>query len=311
MDITIRRAVSADAVGLAHLAARTFRDTFAADNDPENIALHLAQAYGPLQQGRELADPSITTLLAFAGNQLVAYTQLRRGKAPICVAGDEPIELWRLYVAREWHGRGVAQDLMRAVELEARRAGARTLWLGVWEHNQRAQAFYRKDGFVDVGWHVFTVGSDVQTDRIMVRPVAHVPTPRFPAICISPGDSFKVVAEPGQLEAASSLALKNGYFDRLYLFDSAGERWRVARVETTSARPEGPFGKAIGIRLSFTPPDAPSVSEVAEALCQLVDSDPDDLYDQFITHDELKALFRSAVTPGELIAAAASLGHST
>jgi GNAT superfamily N-acetyltransferase len=170
--ITIRPGVSSDAASLAELAARTFRDTFAADNDPEDIARHAAQAYGPLQQGRELADPNIMTLLVEAGDQLVGYAQLRCGPAPACVAGDTPIELWRFYVARDWHGQGIAQELMRRVDQEARRAGARTIWLGVWERNERAKAFYRKCNFVDVGSHVFTVGSDPQTDRIMVRPVA-------------------------------------------------------------------------------------------------------------------------------------------
>lgn len=181
MDIGIRRAVAGDAAGLAELAARTFRDTFAADNDAANMALHLAQAYGPMPQGRELADPNIVTLLVVAGEAFVAYAQLRRGPVPACVIGDAPIELWRFYVAREQHGQGIAQQLMRSVDAEAERADARTLWLGVWERNQRAKAFYRKCGFVDVGSHVFNVGDDAQIDRILVRPVAS-------ATQIAPGD---------------------------------------------------------------------------------------------------------------------------
>jgi GNAT superfamily N-acetyltransferase len=174
MSMTIRHGVSTDAAALAELAARTFSDTFAADNRPEDMGLHVAQAYGPLQQGRELVDPDIATLLVQAGDQLVGYAQLRRGPAPACVNGEAPIELWRFYVAQVWHGQGIAQALMRRVDAEADRSSARTLWLGVWERNERAKAFYRKCGFVDVGAHVFMVGSDAQTDRILVRPVAHL-----------------------------------------------------------------------------------------------------------------------------------------
>ena len=174
MNITIRRGVPADAASLADLAARTFHDTFAADSQPEDMALHLAQAYGPLQQGRELGDPNVVTLLAEADGQLVAYAQLRCGPAPPCVDGPASIELWRFYLVQEWHGRGLAQTLMQRVDAEAQRANARTLWLGVWERNERAKAFYRKCNFVDVGAHVFMVGSDAQTDRIMVRPVAPI-----------------------------------------------------------------------------------------------------------------------------------------
>jgi diamine N-acetyltransferase len=174
MGITIRRGVATDASALAELAARTFRETFAADNRPEEVALHITQAYGPAQQGSELVDATITTLLVDADGQLAGYAQLRSGPAPECVTGALPLELWRFYIAQPWHGRGVAQALMQRVEVEARQRGGRTLWLGVWERNERAQAFYRKCGFADVGSHVFMVGTDPQTDRLLVRAV---PTP--------------------------------------------------------------------------------------------------------------------------------------
>ena len=177
MRTRIRVGVATDATDLAKLAARTFRETFAADNRPEDMALHLAQAYGTSQQGRELVDPKIATLLAEADGQLAGYAQLRSGPAPGCVTGASLLELWRFYIAQPWHGRGVAQALMDRVEVEANRRGARTLWLGVWERNERAQAFYRKCGFADVGSQVFMVGADPQTDRIMVRPVpTSIPT---------------------------------------------------------------------------------------------------------------------------------------
>lgn len=172
MTITVRPGVAADAATLAALAERTFRDTFAADNDAKDMALHVARAYGSEQQARELSDPRIVTLLAEVNDQAAGYAQLRRGPAPPCVTGEVPLELWRLYVDWQWHGRGVAPELMRSLEDEARRRGARTLWLGVWERNERAKAFYRKWSFVDVGSHVFMVGEDAQTDRILTRSLA-------------------------------------------------------------------------------------------------------------------------------------------
>lgn len=172
MDIRIRVGVATDAAALAELASRTFRETFAADNRPADMAIHVSSAYGVAQQHRELIDPAITTLLAEERGELAGYAQLRAGTAPSCVSGEAPIELWRFYVAQVWHGRGVAQSLMRRVEERARQRGACTLWLGVWERNERAKAYYHKTGFVDVGSHVFTVGTDEQIDRILVRPLA-------------------------------------------------------------------------------------------------------------------------------------------
>lgn len=167
----IRAGEAGDAAALAELASRTFREAFAADNRPEDLALHLARSYGAAQQERELLDAAIATLLAEVDGELAGYAQLRSGAAPACVTGEAPVELWRFYVAQPWHGRGVAQALMCEVEAEAHRRRRRTLWLGVWERNGRARAFYEKTGFIDVGSHIFLVGTDPQTDRILVRPV--------------------------------------------------------------------------------------------------------------------------------------------
>jgi ribosomal protein S18 acetylase RimI-like enzyme len=170
----IRAGAATDATALAELAARTFRETFTADNRQEDIALHIAHAYGTSQQRSELVDPNIATLLVEVDGQMAGYAQLRSGLAPTCVTGEAPVELWRFYIAQAWHGRGIAQALMRRVESEAYRRGRCTLWLGVWERNERAKAFYRRNGFTDVGSHVFIVGTDAQTDRILVRPLPTV-----------------------------------------------------------------------------------------------------------------------------------------
>ena len=152
---------------LADLARTTFYDAFAATNDPADMALHLERAYGVLQQAGELQDPAITTLLVEKDGKVIAYAQIRDHHVPHCVKGPAPIELWRFYVDRGWHGQGIAQALMDRVKTEARQRGARTLWLGVWEHNARARAFYAKCGFGDAGEHTFVFGTDPQTDRVM------------------------------------------------------------------------------------------------------------------------------------------------
>lgn len=169
--MTIRRGTAADAATLAVLARDTFFDTFASTNAAADMAIHLARAYGVVQQTAELTDPGVITLLVEEGGQAVAYAQLRTGHVPGCVTGEQPIELWRFYVARDWHGRGIAQSLMTRALAEAAQSGAQTLWLGVWEHNHRARAFYGKCGFADVGEHVFLFGTDPQTDRVMARPL--------------------------------------------------------------------------------------------------------------------------------------------
>jgi ribosomal protein S18 acetylase RimI-like enzyme len=165
--VTIRRGEPKDAAVLADLARTTFYDAFAAANDASDMALHLKRAYGVTQQAAELTDPDMTTLLVEQDGVAIAYAQVRNDHVPECVTGPAPVELWRFYVHRDWHGRGVAPVLMDRVKAEARARGAQTLWLGVWERNDRARAFYAKTGFTDVGEHVFLFGTDRQTDKVM------------------------------------------------------------------------------------------------------------------------------------------------
>jgi ribosomal protein S18 acetylase RimI-like enzyme len=174
----IRKASRRDAGPLSRLAETTFRSTFGAVNTGEDMDLHCRTSYGEAIQSGEIADPHMLTLLCEGDEGLAGFAQLRWGDAPDCVLAQSPGEIRRLYVADAWHGKGIAQELMHACieEMEAR--GSDVIWLGVWEHNLRAIAFYRKFGFVEIGEHVFPLGSDPQRDIVMARPVAGSPSGR-------------------------------------------------------------------------------------------------------------------------------------
>ena len=171
--VRIRRARVDDVAALAAFGARTFEETFGETNAPEDMAAYLGAAYGEQQQHAEVTNPDIATLIVEADAGLAGFAQVRRGgQVPACVTGASPVELWRFYIDRRWHGRGVAQELMGAVHRAARELGGERLWLSVWERNPRAIAFYTKRGFIDAGSKSFYVGSDCQTDRVLIAPVA-------------------------------------------------------------------------------------------------------------------------------------------
>jgi ribosomal protein S18 acetylase RimI-like enzyme len=166
----IRRATVDDAAALAEFGARTFYETFAVDNSPRDMELHLASAWSPQLQQVEILDRELDTLLAHdERGTLAGFAQLRAAHTPAGVQTVNPVEIKRFYVDKHWQGRGLARELMAAVETQARARGARELWLGVWERNTRAQAFYRKCGFEKVGTQIFVVGTDPQTDHVMLR----------------------------------------------------------------------------------------------------------------------------------------------
>ncbi len=168
----IRIAGAADAASLARFAEETFRDTFAAVNAVENMTLYCAASYGEEVQLREITDPGRMTLLYEDSGRLLAFAQLAWGEPPGCVAGSLPGEINRFYVMRQQHGRGIAQQLMAACIGEMERRGNDVVWLGVWERNPRAIAFYSRCGFVAVGNQIFKLGNDPQQDIVMVRRLA-------------------------------------------------------------------------------------------------------------------------------------------
>lgn len=167
--LTIRRGAHADAGLLSELGERTFSETFAVDNTAEDMSAYIATSFSVAQQTRELEDPGSIFLIAEVDGHAAGYAKLHDGAPEKGVEGANPIELVRLYVSREWLGRGIGEQLMRACIEEARQAGHDSLWLGVWERNARAQAFYRKWNFRTVGEHMFRLGSDLQRDLLMER----------------------------------------------------------------------------------------------------------------------------------------------
>ena len=170
--LTIRKADRGDAKQLARIAEATFRATFGVANTAADIELHCQTNYGEAIQASEISNPDMTTLLSEDDGTLIGFAQLRWGDAPACVAAKYPGEIQRLYVDNDWHGKGVAQHLMDVCIRTMRQRGSDVIWLGVWERNPRAIAFYKKFGFVEAGAHTFPLGRDLQRDIVMLRSVA-------------------------------------------------------------------------------------------------------------------------------------------
>jgi len=170
-NLRVRFATISDTRLLAELAARTFVDTYADENDPDDIAAYLAASFSPQIQANQLANLSTTVLIAEIYGMAVGYAHLHRGTAPSIIHSLQPMELVRLYAEKCWVGQGIGSALMSACLDVATAQGCDTIWLSVWERNLRAIAFYHKWGFSSVGTQLFQVGQDLQTDFLMLRSV--------------------------------------------------------------------------------------------------------------------------------------------
>lgn len=166
MSVLIRRCTVADAPALTALARRTFFDTFTGTCTEEDMQDFLDAVYNEQRITQELANPEDYSFFALIGDTPVAFLRFLNSPVPFPHdANKKALELNRLYVDKPFKGQGIAQALMDFYLEYAKMEGYQLLWLGVWEYNHRAQAFYRKYGFVPTPYtHPFPIGNTPQTD---------------------------------------------------------------------------------------------------------------------------------------------------
>ncbi len=165
----IRYATMVDAETLTELSVTTFQQAFAGSSKQENLDDYILTALNPAQLALELQDSNATFCFAELNQQVVGYFKLIEAEVPECVSDSHAIELSRLYVREEFIANKIGAALMQKALEQARAKGYQTIFLGVWEHNTRAQAFYHKWGFKRVGEHIFQMGDDPQIDWWMER----------------------------------------------------------------------------------------------------------------------------------------------
>ncbi len=170
---TIRQATLLDAEVLTDLSYATFWDAFSdhPKNAPDDLADYMGKAFNIGQIASELADENSLFFIAELDGKPAGYAKVIRGTTEDGITAKHPIELSRLYSHQEFLGKGVGRDLMTACLDYAKTHEHDVMWLGVWEYNPRAQAFYTKNGFREVGKHTFQLGSDPQTDLLMQRSI--------------------------------------------------------------------------------------------------------------------------------------------
>jgi ribosomal protein S18 acetylase RimI-like enzyme len=165
--MNIRRANENDPLLLAELGRKTFYETFADQNTPEDMALYLSENFSADIQTAEMKDPNTTFLIAEIDAVPVGYVKLNAHNRDDGVTAEKPMELQRIYILQECIGKGVGAELMKASIKEAKEMEFDCLWLGVWEKNEHAIKFYKKWGFKEVGNHLFVLGKEQQNDLIM------------------------------------------------------------------------------------------------------------------------------------------------
>ncbi|MDZ7900988.1 MAG: GNAT family N-acetyltransferase [Arcicella sp.] len=163
----IRIATSQDVEVLCQIGAKTFTETYGNQNTPENLQQYLQEKFNKEQISDEIQTDATIFLLVELQNQVIGYAKMRLN----LVENPDPkaLEIERIYIEKAFHGQKYGAILMQKCMDVSRENGYQSLWLGVWEYNPKALAFYEKWGFKVFGTHIFQLGDDAQTDFLMTK----------------------------------------------------------------------------------------------------------------------------------------------
>lgn len=165
--VTIQKVTLNEIVQLQEIGKQTFYETFAGSNSVKDMQKYLDKSFSETKLTAELTDKDSVFFFAKHVNNVIGYLKVNFGQSQTELKDDKALEIERIYVLRQFHGKKVGQMLYDQAIQIARQKNAEYVWLGVWEENPRAINFYKKNGFVEFDKHIFKLGVDDQIDIMM------------------------------------------------------------------------------------------------------------------------------------------------
>jgi ribosomal protein S18 acetylase RimI-like enzyme len=166
-NLEIKKASIINVLELQLIGRQTFIETFADHNTACDMQMYLDNNLSTNQLTEELNDPNSEFYFALLNNKVIGYLKMNYGQSQTESIDESSLEIERIYVLKDFHGKNVGQVLFnKAINIAGQR-NAKSVWLGVWENNPRAINFYKKNGFEEFDKHIFKLGNDEQTDIMM------------------------------------------------------------------------------------------------------------------------------------------------
>lgn len=169
MNIEIKEFEAHQLEFLTQLSRQTFTETFAEHTSAEDLNLFLSDHLTFDLLSTEIANPNSRFYFVLTDGIIAGYMKLNVGDAQSEMGDKEALEVERIYILKEFLGQRLGQVLIDKAFADGREMSKTYVWLGVWEYNMRALAFYKKNGFEVFDQHAFPVGNDPQIDLMMRR----------------------------------------------------------------------------------------------------------------------------------------------
>ena len=168
-EIIFKRVGLEDVEDLQAIAKQTFRETFDHANTQEQLQTFFDEAYALPVLEAEVSHPESATYLVYFGDDLAGYLKVNWGSQQTEHELENAFEVQRIYLLQAFQGQGLGKATFAFAMDLAEQSGLDWVWLGVWEHNHKAQALYQKFGFEKFAEHQFPVGDKVDTDWLLKK----------------------------------------------------------------------------------------------------------------------------------------------
>ena len=169
MTIKIKKCTLEDSRKLQEISVETFNETFKHQNSSENMNAYLERAFNLKQVEKELSTISSQFFFVYLNSEVAGYLKVNTNDAQSEEMGDKSLEIERIYIKKKFQKHGIGKYLLNKAMEIAMECHKKKVWLGVWEKNENAIAFYKKMGFVQTGAHSFYMGDEEQIDFIMIK----------------------------------------------------------------------------------------------------------------------------------------------
>lgn len=169
MDLQIRHAVTDDAEMVALLGRITFAETFGHlfANHAGDLRTYLDRTFAVAKIRSSLGEPHNRYWLSHLNGLPVGYAKLKHPSPTALLPKEDPAQLQKIYVLREFLSQGIGKVLLSAVLDNAAQRGLKTVWLDVLKQNSRAIRFYEHRGFTPLGDDTYSIGAQTFEFHLM------------------------------------------------------------------------------------------------------------------------------------------------
>ncbi|MGE5107247.1 MAG: GNAT family N-acetyltransferase [Sphingobacteriales bacterium] len=173
MAFKIIKAADTNAAIISAVGRQSFYDAFhSIFINKDELAKYLDKTYDVKKIANSINNLNNIFFIAYDNDRPVGFAKIKRQSTHQQIKAATQTELQKIYVLEEYHGTGAGAALLNVILETAHTIQPEYIWLNVHVGNTKAKRFYEKNGFVQVGKHYHTIGTQKFEFDLMDFPIS-------------------------------------------------------------------------------------------------------------------------------------------